>query len=147
MSSGHCIRPVILILAGLAAVPLSAMAQQPASATANSESNLKVFARGAVIGTELSEVTRDATGWTITSSGRLNAPLNIVTRRLQIRYDLNWKPLELTLDATVRGQVQTIHTTISSNTATSEVGIGGQSRVLTATTTPEILLPSPFFAS
>jgi hypothetical protein len=65
------------------------MAQQPASATVNSESNLKVFARGAVIGTELSEVTRDATGWTITSSGRLNAPLNIVNRRLQIRYDLN----------------------------------------------------------
>jgi pimeloyl-ACP methyl ester carboxylesterase len=122
------------------------MAQQPASEPATGEANLKVFARGAVVGTEQSEVTRDANGWTITSSGRLNAPLNIVSRRLQIRYDLNWKPLELTLDATVRGQAQTIHTTISGITATSQVNIGGQARVLTATTTPEILLPSPFFA-
>ena len=126
-------------------MPLSAAAQQPASA-GTGEATFKVFARGAVIGTEQSAVTRDAAGWTITSSGRLNAPLNIVNRRLQIRYDLNWKPLELTLDATVRGQVQTIHTTFSGNTATSQVNIAGQSRVITATTTPEILLPSPFFA-
>jgi len=144
MPSRHCIRAALAILT--VAVPLSAAAQQAASATATGEANLRVFARGAVIGTEQSEVTRDAAGWTITSSGRLNAPLNIVNRRLQIRYDLNWKPLELTLDATVRGQAQTIHTTISGNTATSRVNTGGQSRVLTATTTPEILLPSPFFA-
>jgi pimeloyl-ACP methyl ester carboxylesterase len=143
MPSCHCIRPVLVVLA--AAATLSA-AQQP-SAGGTGEATLKVFARGAVIGTEQSAVTRDAAGWTITSSGRLNGPLNIVNRRLQIRYDLNWKPLELTLDATVRGQAQTIHTTISGNTATSQVGIGGQSRVLTAMTTPEILLPSPFFAS
>ena len=65
-----------------------------------------------MVGSERIEVTRDAQGWTITSSGRLNAPLDIVTRRLEIRYDPDWKPLELTLDATVRGQIQTIHTTI-----------------------------------
>ena len=147
MPSRHCIRPAIVVLAILAAAaPLSAAQQRPSTA-GTGEATLRVFARGAVIGTEQSAVTRDASGWTITSSGRLNAPLNIVNRRLQIRYDLNWKPLELTLDATVRGQVQTIHTTISGNTATSEVGIAGQSRVLTATTTPEVLLPSPFFAS
>lgn len=126
-------------------MPLSAAAQQP-STTVTGEATLRVFARGAVIGTEESAVTREAGGWTITSSGRLNAPLNIVNRRLQIRYDLNWKPLELTLDATVRGQTQTIHTTFSGSTATSQVNIAGQSRVLTAMTTPEILLPSPFFA-
>ena len=147
MPSRDCIRPLIVVLAVLAvAVPLSAAAQQPATSTATGEATFRVFARGAVIGTEQSEVTRDAAGWTITSSGRLNAPLSIVNRQLQIRYDFNWKPLELTLDATVRGQVQTIHTTFSGNTATSQVNIAGQSRVLTATTTPEVLLPSPFFA-
>src|SRR5437773_1737688 len=144
--SRHCIRPVIVGSAVLAAAALLAAAQQPPSAAGTGEATLRVFARGALIGTEQSAVTRDAAGWTIASSGRLNAPLNIVNRRLQIRYDPNWKPIELTLDATVRGQVQTIHTTISGNTATSQVGIGAQSRGLTATTTPEILLPSPFFA-
>lgn len=127
-------------------MPLSAAAQQPAPAAGTGEATFRVFARGTVIGTEQSAVTRDAAGWTITSSGRLNAPLNIVSRRLQIRYDPNWKPLELTLDATVRGQAQTIHTTISGNTATSRVGIAGQSHVITATTSAEILFPSPFFA-
>ena len=144
MPSRHCIRAA---LAGLAAaLPWLAMAQQPRNGTTTGEATFRVFARGAVIGTEQSEVTRDAAGWTITSSGRLNAPLNIVNRRLQIRYDLDWKPLELTLDATVRGQVQTIRTTFSGSTATSQVIIAGQSRVITATTTPEILLPNPFFA-
>src|SRR2546422_1050148 len=148
MPSRHCIRPVIAVVGVLAllavALPPSAAAQPPASGTG--EATLRVFARGAVIGTEQSAVKRDAGGWTITSSGRLNAPLNIVNRRLQIRYDLNWKPLELTLDATVRGQAQTIHTTLSGSTATSQVNIAGQARVITATTTPEIFLPSPFFA-
>ena len=146
--SRHCIRPVLAVLAALAAavLPSTAAAQQPASATAGGEATLKFFARGALVGSEQSTVTRDAAGWTITSSGRLNAPLNIVSRRMQIRYDLNWKPLELTLDATIRGQAQTIHTTISGNTATSQVNIAGQASVLTATTTAEILLPSLFFA-
>src|SRR3990172_7455530 len=147
MPSRHCMRPVIVVLAILAAaMPLSAAAQQPAAAAGTGEATFRVFARGTVIGTEQSAVTRDAAGWTITSSGRLNAPLGLVHRRLQIRYDPNWKPLELTLDATVRGQAQTIHTTISGDTATSQVGIAGQSSVITATTSAEILLPSPFFA-
>jgi pimeloyl-ACP methyl ester carboxylesterase len=145
MPPRHCIR-LGIVVAVLATVPLSPMAQQPASVTLTGEASLKVFARGAVIGTEQSEVTRDAGGWTITSSGRLNAPLSIVNRRLQIRYDLNWKPLELTIDATVRGQSQTIHATISGNTATSEGSIPGQAQVFTATASTEILLPTPFFA-
>jgi len=144
--SRHCIRPVIVVLAVLAAVEPSSAAAQPPAAAGTGEAAFRVFARGQVIGAEESDVTRDAAGWTITSTGRLNAPFNIINRRLQIRYDSNWKPLELTLDTVVRGQVQTIHTTISGGTATSEVGIGSQSRVLTATATPEVLLPSPFFA-
>jgi pimeloyl-ACP methyl ester carboxylesterase len=147
MSSRHCIRPVVALLGVLAAagLPSSTAAQQPASAAGTGEATFRVFTRAAVIGTEQIAVTRDAAGWTITSSGRLNAPLNIVNRRLQIRYDPDWRPLEMTLDATVRGQAQTMRTTISGSTATSQVSIAGQSRVITATTTPEILLPTPFF--
>jgi len=117
--SRHCIRPVIVgivdivVLAVLAVVPRATFAQQPAAAAGTGEAAFRVFARGSAIGAEESDVTRDAAGWTITSSGRLNAPFNIVNRRLQIRYDANWKPLELTLDTVVRGQGQTIHTTIS----------------------------------
>ena len=140
MPSFHCIRAAVAILA--ATVSLSAAAQQPA----DSESNLTVFVRGAVIGSEQSTVVRDAGGWTVSSSGRMGAPLDIVIRRLQIRYDPSWKPLELTIDSTIRRQLQTIHTTISGNTATSEVNIAGQLRSITETTAAEILFPAPFFA-
>src|SRR6058998_348596 len=126
----HCIRPVLVVSAVLAAAAPLLAAQQPLSAAGTGEATFRVFARGAVIGTEQSAVTRDADGWTITSSGRLNAPLNIVNRRLQIRYDRDWKPLELTLDETVRGQSQTLHTTFSGNVATSQVSIAGQARVV-----------------
>ena len=51
--------------------------------------------------------------------GGLGAPLDIVARRVQVRYTADWRPLELTLDATVRGQAQTIRTTVEGTTATS----------------------------
>jgi uncharacterized protein len=143
MPSRHCSRALAVVVAILAAaVPLPLLAQQPAAGDAI----FRVFVRGMVIGTEQSTVTRTADGWTIASSGRLDAPLNVISRDLQVRYDANWKPLELTLDATVRGQAQTIHTTISGSTVTSEVDFGGQSRVVTATANTDILLPAPFFA-
>ena len=138
MPSRHCIHALLAALA--VGLPLPAAAQQPP------ESTFTVFVQARPIGNERIAVTRRADGWTIASSGRLNAPLDIVTRRLEIRYDPNWKPLELTLDATVRGDPQSIHTTINGSTATSEVNIAGQSRVITAMTDAEILLPNPFFA-
>jgi uncharacterized protein len=145
----HCIRAALAVLL-LSGGALPVRAQQPASTDPGSpgtgDASFTVFARGAMIGSERIEVTRDGQGWTITSSGRLNAPLDIVTRRLEIRYDPEWKPLELTLDATVRGQIQTIHTTLKDGTATSQVRIGGESRVFIATTNAEVFLPNPFFA-
>src|SRR5688572_10038126 len=142
----HCIRAAlpVLLLVGPAR-PVTAQ-RPPAGDPGTGEATFTVFARATMAGNELVKVTRDAGGWTIVSSGRLNAPLDIVTRRLEIRYDPDWKPLELTLDATVRGQIQTIHTTFKGDTATSQVRIGGESRVFTATTNAEVLLPNPFFA-
>ena len=85
-----------------------------------------IFLRGAPIGTEQVAVTRTADGWTIVSSGRLGAPIDVVARRLQVRYTPDWKPLELTLDGTVRGQPQTIRTVVEGTTAKSEIIIAGQ---------------------
>ena len=149
MQFRHCIRGALAVLV-LSGGALPATAQQPASTAPvtpdTGETSFTVFSRGAMAGNERIEVKRDAAGWAITSSGRLNAPLDIVTRRLEVRYDPDGKPLELTLDATVRGQIQTIHTTFKGDTATSQVRIGGESRVFTATTNAEVLLPNPFFA-
>jgi pimeloyl-ACP methyl ester carboxylesterase len=99
------------------------------------------------VGTEEISVRREAGGWTIVSSGRLGPPLDIVNRRLQLRYDENWRPLELTVDATIRGQLQIIRTTISGKTATSEVNIEGRPSVITATTSADLFFPNLFFGA
>jgi pimeloyl-ACP methyl ester carboxylesterase len=144
MPSRHCIRAALTVLA--AVVPLSAAAQEVTSAsTVSAEAQFAVFLRARMIGTEEIAVTRDADGWRIISSGRLTAPLNIVNRRLDIRYDANWKPVEMTLDATVRGESQSVRTTVSGNTAASQTVIDGKPGSNTTTTNAEIFLPSPFF--
>ena len=142
MPSGHCIRAAAAVLA--LALPLS-VAAQTAPAQETLEERFTVFLRGAVVGSEAIAVTREAAGWTIISSGRLNAPLDITLHRLNIRYDTAWKPLEMTLDATIRGQSQGIHTVFSGTTAISEVTVGGVPRTVSIPTSAAALLPNPFF--
>src|SRR2546428_4178271 len=94
---------------------LAAGARQPPVAPPLQEAgatSFTIFLRGAPIGTEQIAVNRRADGWTIVSSGRLGAPIDVIARRLQVRYTPEWRPIELTLDGTVRGQAQTVRTAI-----------------------------------
>ena len=144
----HFIRGALTALA--VAVPLVASAQQPpvppplpdAGAT-----NFTIFLRGAPIGSEQIAVTRTATGWTIASSGRLGAPIDVVARRLQVRYTQEWRPIEFTLDGTVRGQPQTLRTSVEGTTAKSQMNIAGQANEKSDTIDAAalLLLPNSFF--
>ena len=148
MPSFHCTRAVLPAL--VAAINLSvAFAQQLppiAPPLAEPASNFTIFFRTLPVGSEQIAVTRSADGWTITGSGRLGAPLDIVTRRLQVRYDSNWKPIELTIDATVRGQARTLHSTVNGNTITNQSTSGAESATTTATTEADVVLTTLFFA-
>jgi pimeloyl-ACP methyl ester carboxylesterase len=107
-----------------------------------------VFLRGVQIGTEQTAVVRGADGWTISSSGRAGAPLDVVTKSLQIRYTADWKPVELTLDATGRGQVLQLHITVDGTTARTHFNNAGQVTDRTDSLDPGgVLLPNPFFAA
>jgi hypothetical protein len=83
-------------MATVLALPLSAAAQQPEAPLSLQEAgaaNFSIFLRGVPIGTEQIAVTRVSSGWNITGTGRLAAPLDAVARRLQVRYSADWKPL------------------------------------------------------
>jgi len=132
------------------ALPLAAAAQQPPVAPALQEpgaTSFTIFLRGVPIGTEQIAVNRLAAGWTIVSTGRLGAPIDIVARRLQVRYTPEWRPIELTLDSTVRGQAQTIRTVVEGTTAKSDLVVAGQATEKTDTIDPNalLLLPTGFF--
>src|SRR5262245_28363290 len=130
MSFSHSIRAAVCA-ALITAAPLTAFAQiipAPLPTEAGGPT-YRVFFRGAPIGSEQVQVTRTADGWMIVSSGRLAAPVDVVGRRLQVRYTADWKPVDFAFDATVRGQPQSICTRIEGTTATSDVtGHGSRSQ-------------------
>jgi pimeloyl-ACP methyl ester carboxylesterase len=144
----HSIRATLAALA--VATPLVASAQQPpvppplqdAGAT-----SFTIFLRGAPIGSEQVALSRTATGWTIVSTGRLGAPIDVVARRLQVRYTPEWRPLEFTLDGTVRGQPQTVRTVVDGTIAKTESVVAGQRTEKSDTIDPSALLflPATFF--
>ncbi len=141
MTLSHFIRAAVL--SALAATSVGA--QQPPAANA---SKFLIFLRSVQIGTEEIAVVQSTGGWTISSSGRIGAPLDLVTKTLQIRYDADWKPVELNLDATARGQALTVRITVAGTTATSHLSTGGQTTDGTHTIDPAaVLLPNPFFAA
>jgi len=106
-----------------------------------------IFLRGAPIGTEQMAVSRSAEGWTITSSGRLGAPLDVVGRRLQVRYTADWRPLAFSFDGTVRGQTQTVHAVVDGTTARSDIAVAGETKQKIDTIADDTLLvlPNTFF--
>ena len=68
------------------------------------------------LGSVEDNVRRVDGGWTLSGTGHLEPPLDLTTkRRLEMRYDANWQPKELTLDAATRGA--TIPCTPTSRTA------------------------------
>jgi pimeloyl-ACP methyl ester carboxylesterase len=147
----HSIRAFVLVAAiaalGAAIESQPGLLAQQAATRSTVVSDFVVYLRGAQIGTEQITVTPGA-GWTIASSGRIGPPLDILTRTLLIRYDADWKPLELRLDATARGQALGIHIAVAGTTATTHADNGGKPIDRTDTIEPDaILLPNPFFAA
>src|SRR4051794_38407015 len=86
----------------IVAASVAAFAQQPSPPAS---SKFIVFLRTSPIGSDMVTVARRAEGWSIASTGSIGAPVELVARNVQVRYDADWKPLELTIDGTLRSQV------------------------------------------
>src|SRR3712207_1035085 len=101
----HLSRPGAFLVGALAStlftVPLRAQ---------SAASTFTIFVRATPIGSEQVTVQKSAEGWTITGSGRIGPPIDLITRRVEVRYDTEWKPLELTIDATAQGVETSLHT-------------------------------------
>src|SRR4051794_18470428 len=143
----HSTRAYLVALSAL--VTLGASSGR-ASAQNASPSNFTIYVRGAAVGSEQVSVERTADGWTITSGGRIGAPVNLIIREFKARYDASWKPVDLSIDATIGGQPSTLRTTVSDTTATTELtgAPGAEPLRRTDTIDPQaIFLPNPFIAA
>ena len=142
----HSIRVTVFALVAGATASSVAAQTPPAPVAPGAAASFTIFVRAVPVGSEQISIVREADGWVISSSGRIGAPLDVVARRLQVRYDAQWRPIDLLVDATVRGQVLSLHTTVSGTTAKTDMVTGTQSAQRTDTIAPDaILLPSPFF--
>lgn len=141
-----CTRACLAAL--LVALTLTASAD-PVFAQSPQESAFTIFVRGAAVGNELVSVQQTPDGWVIASTGRLGPPIDLLIRQFRVRYDREWRPLELSIDTSLRGQPSSLTTLVTGTTASSEIsGAPGTERVRRADTidASAILLPNPFIA-
>src|SRR5713101_1271584 len=98
MSLRHCSCAALVALAGSVSI---ASAQPPAvpAPSGAATSSFTIFLRAAPVGIEQVSVMRTAEGWTILSTGRIGAPIDVTARRLEVRYTADWKPIEFSIDA------------------------------------------------
>lgn len=136
---------LVVTLATAAATAAPAAAQQtPAGAK---PTGYTVFLRGTPVGREELTVREDATGTTIIAQGRLAAPLNVVTRRAEMKYTADGTPERFSLDGSANGADVSVRTTFANGTAQTE---GNQGTAKIATSHPfspnAVVLPNGIFS-
>lgn len=139
---------VFVALASGPARPVSAAGQAPSTPTPErGTSNLTIFVRNVPVGSEQVSVARAADGWTISSSGRVGPPIDVVARRIEVRYTPDWEAREFTLQGTTRGVAQSIHTVVKGAQAVTDIDVGGQNTQKTDTIDPSavLVIPNAFF--
>ena len=107
-----------------------------------------VFFRQRPVGREEVTVVRNAEGWTVRGTSQLGGPIDITTRRAEVRYDADWKPLSLIVDSIAGGQDMQLRTTFANGIASNEL-------VTQGATTPKdipvsadaVVLPNTFLGS
>jgi uncharacterized protein len=107
-----------------------------------------VFLQQRPVGREEVLVVNDADGWTVRGSSQLGPPIDIVTRRAEIRYDSAWNARSAIVEGVARGQDLQLRTTFANGIATSEISAQGKTEKKTDTVTADtIVLPNTFLGS
>ena len=96
--------------------------------------------RGNPLGRELVTFNRDQSGITITTQGRMLAPLNITVRNAEFKYLADWTPTTLSLDATVNDSVLQLKTTFANGKAATDGVAPGQPISATHDVAPKTLI-------
>jgi uncharacterized protein len=129
--------------------PAAAVAQgtaEPASPAGTA--TYKIYLSASQVGTLDITVSESAEGWTISSSESIGPPLDVATRVAEIRYDIQWHPREVTIDATAGGRPVTIHTLVSGANVTTDINDAGRTNTVSEPIDDTaIFLPNPFFAA
>ena len=139
----YCIWALVLLVAApVAAQQAPAAPQAPEGAT-----GYTVFLRGQPIGREDVTVQRTAAGaTTIVSQTRLGPPINLVTRRAEVRYRPDGSAEAVYISAQLNGADVELETTFENGVATTKGKEGGQAIARSDMVSPDtIALPNLMF--
>src|SRR6185436_6769757 len=109
MRAFHCTWTLMLLLA----LPATAQQPQPAATGTQNAVGYTVFLRGMPVGHQDLSVRGDAQGLTISGQGQIANPIDILTRRVEIRYRPDLSPESLVIDSRIGGVDITLQTDFS----------------------------------
>ena len=130
------------------ALPASAQQPAPVPAAAPASTGYTVFLRGAPIGHQDVAVRSDAQGLVISGQGQIAAPINVITRRVELRYRPNLDPQSLAVEARVGDVEFTLNTAFENGSAVSKGMQAATPIEATDMVAPlTVLLPNVFFGA
>jgi pimeloyl-ACP methyl ester carboxylesterase len=110
-------------------------------------SKFVVLLGGTPIGTEIVTVTRTASGWIISSSGRQGPPIDLTTTKFEMTYTADWQPVQLAIDGMLGGKPLKLSTSFGLTTAITELTQGEKTGTATQVVSARtIVLPNNFYA-
>ena len=140
--------PLLYFIWALSAGFLFALGAGPAAAQtpADESRGYVVFLRGLPIGREDITVRMGQGETSISGTGRLSPPLDLVTRRAVVRYGPDWTPLSFEFEGTVRLREETIRVAFEGEEAKVEATVAGNpiSKV-DKVSRQTLVLPNGFF--
>ena len=137
----HCTCAIVL---GLAAPCLA----QQVPAPTNKPTTYRVFMRGTAIGREDVTIEKNASGLTVTSQGRLAAPLNVDIKRAQFKYRPDWSPEAFSLEGNTNNAEVSVRTSFNGTTAVTQGTQGGKPVNVSHTVTADtVILPGGVFSA
>ncbi len=153
VTTANCIRRLAVLVLLAACIPAVALAQvaapvpaAPARPELSGADTYVVFLGGRVVGREELAQTRQADGWILRGSSRLNPPMATIVRHVEMRYDAEWRPRSLELDGTVQGREVTLKTTFGDGKAVNTLTEGTEATEKTDEVSADaVVLPNVFF--
>ena len=107
-----------------------------------------VFLRGTPVGHQDVSVRSDAEGLTISGQGQIADPINILTRKAEVRYRADLSPASLVIESRIGGVDVTLQTMFSDGMAVSQGMQGGVPIAATDMVFPQsVMLPNVFLGA
>jgi uncharacterized protein len=131
-----------------AALGALALAQSTAASPAEGGAQFLIFIAGRQVGQEQVNVARAAGGWIISATGQLTSPGDVTTNRFEVKYDSDWQPQELRIQATAGGKPLRLSTSFGMTTAINEITQGTTTNSKTDQISARtVVVPNNFYAA